>query len=246
MTSTTTTRHPVKAKSLTLLELCQTINELRHTSSRNTAQILTRRLYLHPLTISTNAKQHSSKIISSNLSEIEQVNQTIFEKRNSSLKPKQYRGLSVLSSSFPLTTRSNPKLTSSITSDHDYNTEYEASTTSISTNPVSLPSLNRRISSRSSRRSVFTRSTYIPLQPKPTFNREKKIDAWRNLSNALRRPMPKDPPTTPLEMASDFQIHDIPETHYNSIQQIQIYKRKPLSDSTIAEVDNNEDDENCL
>ena len=80
MTSTTT-RHPVKARSLTLLELCQTINELRHTSSRNTAQILNRRLYLHPLTISTNAKQHSSRIIANNLVEIEELNQSILEKK---------------------------------------------------------------------------------------------------------------------------------------------------------------------
>jgi len=48
-----------KGKSLTLLELCQTLKDFRCTTSRSTAQILTRRLYLHPLTISTHAKQYS-------------------------------------------------------------------------------------------------------------------------------------------------------------------------------------------
>lgn len=47
-----------KGKSLTLLELCQTLKDFRCTTSRSTSQILTRRLYLHPLSLSTNAKQY--------------------------------------------------------------------------------------------------------------------------------------------------------------------------------------------
>lgn len=241
MTTSTTPRYPVKAKSLTLLELCQTINELRHTSPRNTAQILTRRLYLHPLTISTNAKQQSTKIIANNLLEIEQINQTNLEKRKTPLKRKSHRGLSVLSSSLPLTTRPPPKLNISLTLDHDSSNDCETSTTTISTNQINLPPINRNLTSSSSKRTVSTHSSsYIPIQPKPHHNnRLEKIDAWRHLAHALQRPVPKDPPTTPLDIASDFQLHSPPEENINAIQQIQIFKRKPVYDSII---DENEDD----
>lgn len=63
MASTSTTeRYPIKAKSLTLMELCQSIHDFRNPTTRNTAQILTRRLYLHPLTVSGALKMHSTKI----------------------------------------------------------------------------------------------------------------------------------------------------------------------------------------
>jgi hypothetical protein len=238
MTSTTA-RYPVKAKSLTLLELCQTVNELRQTSSRNTAQFLTRRLYLHPLTISTNVKQHSSKIIASNLLEIEQFHQTNLEKPSSPSKHNSYQGLSILSSSFPLTARTNTKLNTSISSDSNI---YEASTT----NSVNLPPINRSLqSSSSSKRSVSTRSSsYIPIQPKPTNHRPEKIDVWRHLAHTLQRPLPKDPPTTPLDILPDFQLENVEQTdNFHVIQQIQIYKRQPLCDSTIDE-NNFSSDEN--
>jgi len=217
MTSTTAARYPVKAKSLTLLELCQTVNELRQTSSRNTAQILTRRLYLHPLTISTNAKQHSSKIIANNLLETKQFSQTNLPAKH---RPKQ--GLSILSSSFPLIARTNTKLNT------DSNI-YQTSITTISTNSVNLPPINRGIkSSSSSKRSVSTRSSsYIPIQPKPT-----KIDVWRHLADTLQRPVPKDPPTTPLDiLPENVQQSD----NFHGIQEIKIYKQQSLCDSTIIE-----------
>lgn len=235
MTSTTT-RYPVKAKSLTLLELCQTINELHHTTSRNTAQILTRRLYLHPLTISTNAKQQSTKIITNNLLDIEEINQTTLEKRKSPYKNKSNRDLSILSSSVPLMTRPPPpiKLTSSLTTDHDSSTDHEASAHSISLPPITT----RTLTSSSSKRTVSTRSSsLIPLQQKPI--QREKIDAWRHLAHALKRPIPKDPPTTPLDLTSDFQIQPNQEKSYNAIQQIQIFKRNPSKDSFI---DENDDD----
>jgi hypothetical protein len=247
--TTTTTRYPVKAKSLTLLELCQTINDLRQVSSKNTTQILTRRLYLHPLTISHNAKQHSSKLNANNLLDIEEFNQTISGRKKFSSKHYQsYRDLSVLSSSFPLSIRSNNKLNSSINSDRDSNGDCEASSTSISTNPVRLPRIPRKLisssssaSSSSSKRTLPTRSPFVSIErkPKPVSNNERveKIDVWRHLAQALQRPIPKDPPTTPLDIICDSQHENVPPKNYNSIQQIQIFKRKPNCDSIIDEED---------
>ncbi|CAF1056356.1 unnamed protein product [Rotaria sordida] len=253
MTSTTTSQ-PIKPKSLTLLELCQTINDLRHTSSRSTAQILTRRLYLHPLTINTNAKQQSTKIINNNLLHIEQHNQANLEKRNSPRPHKPYRGLAILSSSLPLITRTNAKLHSSITTDNS--SDFEASTTTISSNRVSLPSINRGISSSSSsKRSVPIRSSYIPSQQKNIVNhnnRWEKVDVWLHLARTLQKPAPKDPPTTPLDALFDFEVENIQEpeeqqrqqqqSNYDSIQEIKIYKRNPVCVEVIKENDNNDED----
>jgi hypothetical protein len=241
--ASTTARYPVKAKSLTLLELCQTINEIRNPSSRNTAQILTRRLYLHPLTISTNAKQYSLKVISNNVLE---MNQTNLEKKHSSFKRKSYHDLSLLSSSFPLTTRTNTKLNSTITTDHDNSNVFELSTTTISTNSISLPPINRGISSSLSKRTVSTRSSCIPIQQKPNKNRWEKVDVWRNLAHALQRPTPKDPPTTPLDILLDSELQTVQQPNCNAIQQIQIYKRKPARDSPIDENDNNEEEKKFI
>ncbi|CAF2066122.1 unnamed protein product [Rotaria magnacalcarata] len=228
MTSTTA-HHTVKPKSLTLLELCQTINDLRHTSSRSTAQILTRRLYLHPLTINSNAKQHSAKIINNNLLQIERITQANLEKRNSPRKQKPYRGLAILSSSLPLTARTNTKQNSSIISDSCI--DFEASSTTMSTSRASLPpthrslaSLSNRInlppitkcapslSSSSSKHSVSTRSSYISSHQKPIVNQNdqwEKVDVWIHLARTLQKPTPKDPPTTPLDPLFDLDFDHI-------------------------------------
>ncbi|CAF1184118.1 unnamed protein product [Rotaria sp. Silwood1] len=250
----TTTSHPIKPKSLTLLELCQTINDLRHTSSRSTAQILTRRLYLHPLTINTNSKQQSTKIINNNLLHIEQINQANLEKRKSSHQHKPYRGLAVLSSSLPLTTRTNTKLNSSVHTDSS--SDFEVSSTTISSNRISLPSINRvTTSSSSSKRSVPIRSTYIPSQQKYPVNHNnnnhwEKVDVWLHLARTLQKPIPKDPPTTPLDALFDFELENVEEpeqeqeqqSNYNSIQEIKIYKRNHVCVSVIKENDNNYED----
>jgi hypothetical protein len=242
--ASTTARYPIKAKSLTLLELCQTINDFRSPLSRNTAQISTRRLYLHPLTISSNAKQHSPKILSNHSLDLEHFNQTNLEKRNPPHKHKPHGGLKILSSSFPLLTRMNTKtIASTITDDH---TTHEANTTTISSNHLSLPPINRGASS-SSKRTVSTRTSYITNQPKKHFNDNhqwEKMDVWQHLARALQRPTPKDPPTTPLDMLSDFHLQNVeqqePEQkpNRNFIQEIKIYKRSPTCDSVIDE--NNE------
>jgi hypothetical protein len=230
---------------LTLLELCQTINDFRNPLSRNTAQILTRRLYLHPLTISTNTKQHLPKILSNHSLDLEQFNQTNLEKRNPPQKHKSHGGLAILSSSFPLITRMNTKITASTITDDD--TTHEASSSTISSNHLSLPAVNRGASSSSSKRTVSTRTSYITNQPKRHFNnnqRWEKMDVWQNLARALQRPTPNDPPTTPLDMLSDFHLQNVEQQqeqqpNRNFIQEIKIYKRNPVCDSVIDE--NNEE-----
>jgi hypothetical protein len=251
MTSTTT-RYPVKTKTLTLLELCQTINDLRYTSSTSTAQILTRRLYLHPLTISSNAKQHTSKLIANNLLEFEQLNQPNFQKKTVPSKHgESYRGLQILSSSFPLTTRTNTKLSTSITTDNDSSNLNEPSTATISTNQSSLPPISR-VTSSSSKHTISTRSSYISHHQRTNFNyihRPEKVDVWNQLARTLQRPMPKDPPTTPFDTSSssDYHLQNIQETdqeqeqtNNNSIQEIKIYKRNPIYNSFINENVHNE------
>ena len=218
--SSTTVRHPVKAKSLTLLELCQTINELQQTSSRNTAQILTRRLYLHPLSVSNNTKQNTSKIIANNLLQLEEATETI----TSSPRNQSYRGLSILSSSLPLLARTNVKTNPSLNVDM----ESEGSSTTFRTNPMSLPGIPRNSTSlsSSSRRTTSTRSSFIAIQRKTKSTPPpEKIDVWRHLAQTLQRPPPKDPPTTPLDI------------HPHEILPIPSYIRVPTCDSPIEEND---------
>ena len=210
MTTSTTVRHPpVKAKSLTLLELCQTINELQQTSSRSTAQILTRRLYLHPLSISPNAKQHTSKIIANNLLQLEEPIQT----KTPSPRNPPYRGLSILSSSFPLIARTNGK---SNASSLNTDTESDESTGTLGINAMSLPVLPRNTTalSSSSRKTTSTRSSFIAIQRKskstPPLPAPEKIDVWRHLAETLQRPPPRDPPTTPLDIHPDLHVSYYP------------------------------------
>lgn len=206
MTSTTTASpYPPKAKSLTLLELCQTLSELRNTTSRNTAQILTRRLYLHPLTISSNAKHHSSRLIANNLLETDELNQINAETKDSIIsKHRSCQDLSILSSSFPLSTRVNTRPSVYHPFGHENPSDFEASRST-------LPSINRNLTSSSTKRSLSNRSSFISIQQKAKASpatQAEKIDVWRSLARTLQRPVPKDPPTTPLDIVSDFQLHN--------------------------------------
>lgn len=226
--SSSSVRHPVKAKSLTLLELCQTISELQQTSSRNTAQILTRRLYLHPLSVSNNIKQNTSKIIASNLLQLEEATETI----TPSPRNPTYRGLAILSSSLPLLARTNLKTNPSFNVDHDLQMESEGSTTTFRTNPMSLPVITRNGTSlsSSSRRTTSTRSSFIAIQRKSKSTPPpEKIDVWRHLAQTLQRPPPRDPPTTPLDT--------YPDLHSHVILPIPSYIHVPTCESPIEEND---------
>jgi hypothetical protein len=218
MTSTTR-RYPVKAKSLTLLELCQTVNDLRHASSRSSAQILTRRLYLHPLTINPNPKQQSSKIIPDDLLKVDQFNQSNLDKTTSFRKKIPYRGLAILSPSLSLA--SNTRFNTSIHSDNDDNNDYSTSTTTNSLNQFSSSIMNRS-TSLLSKRNVFTRSLYIRNKRNINSNqkgRREQLAVWDQLDYTLERPMPRDPPTTPLSFYTLTDFHLQEQSDYNSIQQ---------------------------
>ena len=248
MTSTTV-RYPVKPKSLTLLELCQTINDLRHAPSRNTAQILTRRLYLHPLTINANAKQQSSKIMNNSVTDTEQRHHINLDKKLLPHRHKVPHGLAILSSSLPLITRTNSKTNTTVPTD-----ESESSTTTISSNRT-VPSINRGpppSSSSSNKRTTLPRPSYITSQPKSSShykNRWEKVDVWHQLAISLQKPIPKDPPTTPLDVLTDDYLDNIRESeqqsqqwNYGGIKGIKIFQRTPVCKSIFDENDNDNED----
>lgn len=258
----TAARYPIKPKTLTLLELSQSISDFRHPppsvssyqfqASSNTAQILTRRLYLHPLTINSSLKQPSLKSFTTSATDVtstdnEQRSQINIDK-NRDIKHKKHKsshhGLAILSTSFPLTTRiiskpdarhSRDKI--SIHTDNDTNSEYDASITSISLNQASLPPITR--GTTSSTHTVCTRPSCV-INRRKTFTkptRLEKVNVWNHLNRTLQRPIPMDPPTTPLGNVSDFTIeYDRPHNQYfnsNTIQEIKIYKRYPIHNQFI-------------
>ncbi len=270
-----TARYSIKPKNLTLFEICQSINDHRHPppsvssyqfqyqSSVNTGQILTRRLYLHPLSINPNQKQQVSKTSTnapttvatpSNSEQHHQLNYDKNRVKHHTKNKLSHRGLAVLSSSFPLTTRMNSKPDTrhsrdktSMHNDGDMNSDYDGSTTTGSFNQFSLPSITR--GTLSTTRSLCTRpaggnlTNRRKIYTKP--NRFEKIDVWHHLGQTLERPMPIDPPTTPLINVSDFNIeNDEPQNSYisyNSIQAIKIYKRYPIH-NPFTDEDNEYDD----
>jgi len=271
----TTARYPIKPKNLTLLEICQSISGYRHPppsvssyqyqyqSSANTAQILTRRLYLHPLTINPNQKQQLSKTSTTprttvvTPSDIEHYHQLNYDKNHETHHTKKklsHRGLAILSSSFPLRTRINQKSETrhyrdkaSIHIDGDMNSDYDASTTTGSFNQPSLPSITR--GTFSSTHSLCPRPAYENLiNRRKTYmkpNRLEKVNVWHHLDQTLERPMPLDPPTTPLSNVPGFDIeNDEPQNsclNYKSIQEIKIYKRNPIHNS-FTDQENDYDD----
>ena len=206
-------RYPIKAKSLTLLELCQSIHDFRNPSSRNTAQILTRRLYLHPLTINSNAKVHPSKFTSHTSLDLTQTGTSHHSKKKSSHKRRSHRDLTIQSSSVPLVNRANTKLNvSGTTTDEDSTNDFEVSRTTFSSNQVSLPPILTRRTPSSSKGTISTRPAKIFHQKKikPIRLPPEKVDVWGQLAYALRRPIPQDPPTTPFYETYDSPLDDIP------------------------------------
>ncbi|CAF5161490.1 unnamed protein product, partial [Rotaria sp. Silwood1] len=81
-------------------------------------------------------------------------------------------------------------------------------------------------------------------------NNWEKVDVWLHLARTLQKPIPKDPPTTPLDALFDFELENVEEpeqeqeqqSNYNSIQEIKIYKRNHVCVSVIKENDNNYED----
>jgi hypothetical protein len=261
-----TSRYPIKPKTLTLLELCQSISDFRRPppsvssyqshSSITASQILTRRLYLHPLTINSSSKQQSAKH-STNITAVtspdgEQRHQSNRDTHHTNNKS-SHHGLAILSSSFPLTSRTNPKPEirhsrdkTSIKSDDDTNSDYDSCAATVAFNQASYLSIAR--GTTSSTHTKCTRPSCVKNHQKiyPKVKRWEKVDVWNHFDRALQRPIPIDPPTTPLSVTSDI-ITETDETQdqysdYNSIQQIKICKRNPILNSSIEENDDDDDD----
>ena len=272
----TTARYPIKPKTLSLLEICQSISDFRQQHpppsvasyqyhvTPNTSQILTRRLYLHTLTIKPNPnKQQIPKTLSTNLSSIDgesprQTTQSEKSRENTREKKKPSQpNLAIFSSSLPLITRLNTKPETrhayrqrgSLQTDEDTNSENDISTTANSLRVPSLTGVNR--GTLASTGSKCTRPSCLvnhqKLYPKPI--RQRKINAWNHLDQTLERPIPMDPPTTPLIHMSNYnfdheEISD-PYSNYHSIQQIRIYKRNPMQ-RPFLDVDHEYDDYLCM
>ena len=255
----TTARHAIKPKVLTLLELCQSVSDFRqlplpsttpynYQFSSNTAQILTRRLYLHPLTINPNARQQQlSKITTStaNSPDFEHRRQSNAEKHRDTRQKKKkssQHDLTVLSTSLPLISRINPKSDVRhsrekvfMQTDDDLNSDLELSTTSNTLNQPSLTSFTRKRLSKArpsdTHPSVVVNQQKIYKKP----SRVEKINVWHHLDQTLERPLPIDPPTTPLGSDSNFNVDnnpsDSPYVNYYSIDQMYISKRNQLETS---------------
>jgi hypothetical protein len=155
------------------------MHNLRDPLSRNTAQILTRRIYRQPSRIhpdsSTFLSRHSLA-----------VNQSTLQTRSSSL-------LSPFSSS---------------TMPYDYHTDRST----LLFDHRSLPTIHRQMT-LSNRRTHFARPSYIIGYPEPISdqNRVTRIDVWEHLAHTLRRPIPRDPPSTPDEPLPSRQLDDAAE-----------------------------------
>jgi hypothetical protein len=239
-----TARYPIKPKTLTLFELCQSINDFRrplpsnqYQSTPNAAQSLTRRLYLHPLAINTNGNRQLSKLSANTVNSLdsEQRLQSRSEKNREIHHSKEklsHHGLAILSSSLPLTARSNPKSDTrhsrdkmSIHTDDDTNSDYETNTTSSSWNQSSsLPSIAR--GTFSSTHTTCTRPSCVmnhrKTYTKPT--RSEKVSLWHSLDRTVKRPIPLSPPTSPI----------YPRTAPISLSRTQRYPRiAPLDPPTV-------------
>ncbi len=216
----TTARYPIKPKTFTLLELCQSFSDFRrppasassYQSSSNTAQILTRRLYLHPLTVNPNPKPQLPKISNTAITspDHEQRPQLSSDKNRDIHHTKiksSYSGLAVLSSSFPLTPRINSKPDTrhfrdkaSIHTDDEIISDYDVSTTTISFNQPSLPSITR--GTFSSTHTKCTRPSHM-MNHQKTYrkpNRLEKVNVWNHLDRRLQRPIPIDLSMTPIDL----------------------------------------------
>ncbi|CAF2428356.1 unnamed protein product [Rotaria sp. Silwood2] len=262
-----TARYPLKPKTLTLLELCQSFQDFRHpptssSSSSSSSHVLTRRIYLHPLTLNPHSKQPLSKTSSTHsLATFDHEqrahhvnsdkNREIHQIKNKS----SFHGLAVFSSSAPITTRISTKSDTrhirdkqSINIDEDTNYDYDTSTLTISSSQPSLQSLTRGTSS--STHKICTRPSCVMNNHKTYLksNQWDKFDVWDHLDQTLQRPMPNDPPTTPYNTVIDLNKENDESqqqySNYNFIQEIKIYKRNPREKSSIDQNDNNNNNNN--
>ena len=247
----TTARLPIKPKTLTLMELCQSMNDFRqapfpppppatvssyqYQSAASTAQILTRRLYLHPLTINSDGKQvlAKSELTGSESDFRPSLN---LEKRKSKGSP--HRGLAILPTSFPLLARITGKPEarlsrdqSSTTVDTDTTSETDVSWSKATFTPPTLPPIIRR------RNPIRTRPARVkPPTETPRWN---KTHVWFKMDQVIHRTTPVDPPSTPAERIQEYHLPTLEReqssVNVKTIQEIRIYKRNAMRHSAIDE-----------
>ncbi|CAF3163386.1 unnamed protein product [Rotaria socialis] len=271
-----TSRYPIKPKTLTLLELCRSFHDFRHPPpslssyqsqlSPTNAHILTRRIYLHPLTLTPYSKQQqqqqSLKSASNNSFPTldsdtrHQLNYNRNRELHHVKNKSAFNGLAVLSSSAPIRTRVKIKSDTRhsrdkglVSIEDEINNDFENSSTAFSSNQFSLHSITR--GTLSSTHTKCTRPACILNHQKAylKLDRWDKVDAWNHLEQILERPIPADPPTTPFHIISDvnneYDESPNPYLNHNFIQEIKIYKRNPIRKLTMEQdTDTDDDDDN--
>lgn len=211
------------------MELCQSIHDFRNPSNRNTAQILTRRLYLHPLTINTSSKTHAPKVQSHGHVETD----ALMINQKHTIKHRSHGDLTVHSSSVPLLNRNNPKVNISVTAEEESTHDFETSITSFSINQLTLPSVVTRKTTPSIKRTLSTRPLQLFQQKriKPARQRQGKVDVWRQLAHTLERPIPSDPPTTPFTQLNDFDFENLAFDEQSTNNSPRYYSRQEIKAS---------------
>ena len=231
----TTARSLVKPKNLTLMDMCNSMHDLHQTQPQPvTAQILTRRLYLHPLSINANTRHPVPKTANSDSMLIES------EKKIERIKPKPLalRGIAIVSTSLPVTSRSHhknerryhkrksPKL---FDSDLQSYSNFSSSTVvSLNQSNVTLPPITLKTKANSNRSPCSLYSQNINKK----ISDADRARVWFNFDNLLQQPELLVPPSTPFDKNSEQNHSNIEREAstltYKTIQEIKIYKRNPI------------------
>ncbi|CAF0759639.1 unnamed protein product [Didymodactylos carnosus] len=195
------TTQTIKPKTLTLLELCQSITNLRSSTNKmslspNTSHILTRRLYLHPL----------SKSKSSSLADIETRQHLNLEKKKLTRDRTHasHRGLAILSSRLPLKTRQTTVLNNLSNESHHRQIKHRLAT---DLDIIRNESVQFEDDDEYDYLSTpASSSTIITTSHSSKSDKWMKFNIWQHIDTVLQRPSPKQPPSTPLDMLSDYYI----------------------------------------
>lgn len=236
-----TSRSSLKPKNLSLLEMCQSIQDFRQNPNSNSSSQ------------SFNRHSHQQSSMSQSTYKISSTNEN--DKKLDKAMPKKssnVQGLAVLSSSLPLTARysrvENRNHRRRISKDFDQVSSVEndfSSMTSVSfTQSTTLPAIGNGSNEKRKKNKSSSKTL-----PDFIFGQNKSKSTEQNLNR--KRINPIAPPTTPLHSSPDFNSPTLEreQTIYQpikSIQQIQIHRRKATLRKILFEQDDHVFDESLL
>ncbi|CAF0735565.1 unnamed protein product [Didymodactylos carnosus] len=213
------TTRTVKPKTFTLLEICENITNIRSSTSKtslspNVSHILTRRLYLHPL----------SKLKTRSMVEIETRQHINLEKKKL-IKDRTHvstRGLAILSSSLSLKTRKTTPL--NYLSNETYHKRIQNQVTDSQLFEESIQGEDDDDEYEYLR--TPTSSSMNTITPYSSSSDQwTKFNIWQHIDSVLQRPSPKQPPSTPLDMLSDYSIQGQLSPKKNTIERHSLRKK---------------------